>query len=138
MAGDTRAYGFDKSPIGSKTKVYKLSNGSLIGVSSAQTGIGRAVREWVEAGMKQESLPVPRDKDKFDFDALIVQSNGECIMLNGYWLPSDPVKSEFYAIGSGAEFALTAMALGANAEEAVKMASRFDVWTGPEVVMVSH
>lgn len=40
------------------------------------------------------------------------------------------ITSAFYAIGSGASFALGAMANGASAEQAVKIAAKFDAYTG--------
>ena len=46
--------------------------------------------------------------------------------------------SQFWSLGSGAEYAKGAMALGATAREAVDVASSFDAYTGPssEVVVV--
>jgi ATP-dependent protease HslVU (ClpYQ) peptidase subunit len=38
-----------------------------------------------------------------------------------------------YAIGSGAAYALGAMEAGADVDEAVRIASRFDIWTGSQV-----
>ena len=39
----------------------------------------------------------------------------------------------FYAIGSGRDFAMAAMALGKSAKEAVELAARFDVNTGGDI-----
>lgn len=44
-----------------------------------------------------------------------------------------PIKDQFYAVGSGAPYALGAMAMGASPEEAVAIAARFDPNTGGEV-----
>lgn len=43
-----------------------------------------------------------------------------------------PVR-DFYAIGSGRDFAMAAMALGKSAKEAVELAARFDVNTGGDI-----
>ncbi|TIM24241.1 MAG: hypothetical protein E5Y74_02600 [Mesorhizobium sp.] len=51
MAGDGRALGFDSVSVGEKTKVFRLCDGTLIGVSSWSLGIPKAVRDWVEKGM---------------------------------------------------------------------------------------
>ncbi|AFQ96730.1 peptidase HslV family [Erwinia phage phiEaH2] len=42
------------------------------------------------------------------------------------------------AVGSGAEFAIGAMAAGASAGDAVSIAARFDVNTGGEIREISH
>ena len=39
-------------------------------------------------------------------------------------------ESGWYAIGSGAPYALGALAMGATPEEAVRTAAMFDIWTG--------
>jgi len=50
----------------------------------------------------------------------------------GYWTAKlDP--EEFYALGSGSDHAVTAMDMGATAEEAVRMAMKRDCCTGGEV-----
>ena len=43
------------------------------------------------------------------------------------------MSSPFYAVGSGKLVALGAMGMNAGAVRAVKVASRFDVYTGSEV-----
>lgn len=138
MASDTRAWGVDKAPVGRKHKSVRLSDGSLLGVSSAIIGCSKIVREWIEAGMDAKDLPVDRDKSKVDFDAILVRPNGSCILIDGNWMPSDPVTAPFYAIGSGKDFALAALVLGETAASAVKVASQLDAWTGDEVSTVSH
>lgn len=138
LAADTRAWGVDKVPVGNKTKVFRTKNNYLLGVSSAVIGCSRLVREWVEDGMDMKSLPIERNRDKVDFDALLISPKGECILLDGNWMPSDPVKSEFYAIGSGKDFAMAAMVCGQSAVEAVVTASKLDAWTGSEVDSVQR
>lgn len=44
-----------------------------------------------------------------------------------------PIRDAFFAIGSGAPYALGAMAMGANPEEAVQIASKFDPATGGSI-----
>ena len=39
-------------------------------------------------------------------------------------------ENDFWAVGSGEEYALGAMAMGASAAQAVEVASQFDVYTG--------
>lgn len=46
------------------------------------------------------------------------------------------IKDEFFAIGSGAPYAIGAMAMGASPKEAVALASRFDPATGGEIEVI--
>lgn len=138
MAADTRAFGFDKCPVGKKTKVYKLDDGRLIGVSTALIGIPNAVRKWANEGMKRDAIPMAIDREKVDFEAIIVSADGSCVLLDGNWLPSDPVQSPYYAIGSGKEYALAALLLDCDAKRAVEVASKLDPWTSNDIETVSH
>lgn len=46
------------------------------------------------------------------------------------------IKDDFFAIGSGAPYAIGAMAMGASPKEAVALASRFDPATGGEIEVI--
>lgn len=67
----------------------------------------------------------------------------ESINGNGILRDSDGAtltipKGDFWAIGSGAHFALGAMAAGATPEEAVKIAARYDTGTNDIVEVVTR
>jgi len=47
-----------------------------------------------------------------------------------------PIRDKFYAGGSGGDIALGALAMGATPEEAVRIASKYDVYTGGKVQIV--
>jgi hypothetical protein len=47
------------------------------------------------------------------------------------------VEEDFYAIGSGAGYAMTAMECGKSARQAVQMAARRDISTGGRIVQAS-
>lgn len=67
-----------------------------------------------------------------DFEALVLSADGL-----EYWdasLRPHPIKGDFHAIGSGSHLALGAMAMGANAEQAVQIAAQFDVHTGGSII----
>lgn len=137
MAGDSRAFGFDKYPVGQKTKVYRLPDGGLFGISAAKTGVVKRVREWIEDGTRPENKPSPWCEED-DFQAIIVRPDGKCVLVSENFLPSDPVEAEFYAIGSGKELALGAMAAGLDAPAAVRVACKFDPWSAEPVYQVRH
>jgi ATP-dependent protease HslVU (ClpYQ) peptidase subunit len=62
----------------------------------------------------------------------IVFPNGKLFVMNRAAVLVE-FQSEFVAIGSGAAVALGAMAYGATAREAVRIAIEFDVYSGGEI-----
>lgn len=83
-------------------------------------------RIWVSSGMEG---PHPFEKDP-DGNGLVVSPAGVvCWSEHGPW----PVRSPFYALGTGYQVALGAMEHGATAEEAIRAAIRWDTRTGGDV-----
>lgn len=80
--------------------------------------------EWVQAGMKGNSPWHGEDGG----NSFIVMPDDTILVFgaNGPW----KVETDFYALGSGEQLALGAMAFGASAEQAVECAIRFDVFSG--------
>lgn len=66
----------------------------------------------------------------------IVVKNGKMQLFDDKLEPYD-MGCAFYALGSGRELAIGAMAAGATAEEAVKIACEYDVHTGGPVHVVN-
>lgn len=63
-----------------------------------------------------------------NFSALVID-RGHCWRY-GQQLQGYLIDAPFWAAGSGADYAIGAMAMGANAREAVEIASQYDVFTG--------
>lgn len=63
-----------------------------------------------------------------EFTGLLIFGDGR-IWTMDETTTSYEIFEPFYAIGSGRDFAIAAMALGKSALEAVELASRFDIWT---------
>lgn len=135
LAADSRAYSGDKTPIGSKTKIHRLADGSLLGVSTRDVGGDAVIRAWVEAG-----CPAPQSGDlrPSEFDALRIMPTGEVYYACGNLAWTGPLSAEYFAIGSGDQFALGAMAMGATAEEAVQAAIGLDPWSSGPVTILSR
>lgn len=114
---------------GRKTKKY------LIAGCGACEDV-EAVLDWVEAGAIQE------DKKKFGLDrdvdvsAISVDKKGVVRHYCGRLYPYK-VQAPFHASGSGAHLAIGAMAHGATAVQAVKIAAQFDSGTGGKVNCLS-
>lgn len=134
LAADSMAYGgkWCASP-GAKWKIWRLDNGDRLGVTTCNVGAGEALRDWLNGGGDRTLVPTEGLK------AILVKTNGEVHVAEASVLFSGPIEVEFYAIGSGADFAIGAMAMGASAVEGVSCACRHDQhtggpirWLGPE------
>jgi len=130
MAADSRAFAGDRNPIGYKTKIRAMvvdDVAYLVGVSSPAPGYGEAVLNWFEAGMDiHDTPPMPEQ----GFTLLAVDAGGQGYYAANSFYLSGPLTNEWWAIGSGDEFAIGALRSGATAVEAVAVAKEFDQWTG--------
>lgn len=133
MAADSRAYSGDKVPIGFKTKIHRMADGTLLGVSTTSVGGDALIRRWVEGGCQ----PVTNDTLKpASFTALMVDPAGALFYANDNMEWSGPLDAKFIAIGSGEQFALGAMHMGASAEEAIAAAIALDPWSDGAITVL--
>lgn len=72
---------------------------------------------------------------EWDIEVLQLQPNG--LYIYEASLKPYPIKDKFYAVGSGAAYALAAMALGKSPREAVEIAAKFDPGTGGEIDVIT-
>lgn len=107
--------------------------GALLGMSG-DSGYGMMLVNWAQQGMKIEQFPT----------APAGQAATLLVILRGLPGGTSPYEVETYdtgpyglqihdrtiAIGSGRDFALGAMEMGATAELAVRAACKFDVYCG--------
>lgn len=131
MASDSRAYSGDRLPIGSKQKIRRLTDGSLLGISSSIPGFAEALWKWIEAGRVYEDAPKATKELKFDI--LLVTPSGEVYYANDDFHFSGPLSAEYFAIGSGSFYAMGAMHVGATAQAAAECACALDVWSSHPV-----
>lgn len=71
-----------------------------------------------------------------DLEGLALTEDGRIFSYGTRLYPYE-IRAPFFAVGSGARLALGAMAKGASAEEAVKIAARLDGYTGGKVHTLS-
>lgn len=121
-------------------KVRKI-NGCLVGGAGRLSSVLQFFswfEEWSNAQLVQGDSPhvqvfIPECLDDEDFTGLVVFTDGVIFMYEGgkrcYEIPGE----KYYAIGSGADFALSAMDAGATAEEAITVAIKRDVFSGGEI-----
>ena len=111
-----------------EVKLVQLKDGRIAGVCGSCYNAAPFL-EWLEvAGDKPELTD--------DFEALVLMADGSCRSYDHKlrWIPV-PVPT---ATGSGMDFALGAMAVGASPEEAVKAACNLDTGSGGKVTVMSR
>lgn len=126
LAADTQvSFGDMRLPERVK-KVHRLPDGALF----AGSGTYSFIEQLRLAIVKQH--PMPETKK---VDALMVRPDGTVhVYENCMWTKASP--APYYAIGSGAPYALAAMWCGLGAKKAIECAMAHDVHTGGEVVSV--
>lgn len=106
-------------------KVFRIG-GALVGFAGSMA-LGLRFRDWVRGGMDGPSPYAGVGGG----NGLIVSRTGVLgFCANGAW----PVEEPFYTLGTGGPFALGAMAMGADAQEAVAVAMRFDTQSGGDII----
>lgn len=83
-----------------------------------------AVRDFINGD--RHELPKIEDHESC---GLIITEDKQALRLEWRLLPS-PIKERFYALGSGRDFAIGAMYYGLTAEQGVRVALDYDVYTG--------
>lgn len=115
---------------GTATKARKF--GRILAGGAGTAAIMERFFDWVRNGLEGED-PWRGEETGNGFvvlpDGLIV-----CWGKNGPW----PVRTDFWAIGSGSDIAMGAMAAGASAEEAVALVAKHDLYTGGPIRVLRH
>lgn len=120
LAADKRAdrgYGL----IATTTKIHRVGQ-DLVG-HAGSASYSRAMLAWFRAGAKPEDFPAHQRDDDKTVGFMVVSPPGA---INAYDMTPYPVTYEdtMFALGTGREFALTAMHLGKSARDAVEIACR--------------
>lgn len=113
------------------TKVRRLPDGSLFAGCGSSDQIERVRARLEENIVHGTSRKMPKTSN---CECVWVQTDGSVWYYSGRkFSVLDEKTYPYFAIGSGAAFALAAMDAGADAVEAVRIASKRDVWTGGDV-----
>ena len=111
-------------------KVHRRKgDGALVGFAGYASH-GRAFTKWFLGGEKG-ARPSLGDSDDNCSTAIVVRPNGlvEFHDRRGTYTP----RGDYFVAGSGADIALGAMAAGASARKAVKIAIEYDTQTGGKI-----
>jgi len=108
------------------TKLFRLRNGEVCGICGDWSH-GMQVMAWYEDGAEPASFPDCRSDE--DWARLVL------LRADGLWTYERtpyPLRIEgcFMAFGAGADFAMGAMAMGADARRAVEVANQFSTGCG--------
>jgi ATP-dependent HslUV protease subunit HslV len=113
-------------------KLIRMNDGGVVGCCGH---IGRLLQfiEWLE----DKSKPMPSLAMDDGQTSTIIVLNGEG--LTEYQnVGFSKVDDLYTAWGSGSAAAMAALAMGADAETAVRIASEVDVWTGGQVMTMAY
>lgn len=110
-------------------KLVRLSDGSIFGGAGAYQAVLK-LRKWAESGFEGN-----RPTKTADAECMIVRPDASVWSLDGQGDPYE-VMGDFHAVGSGGDYALGAMAMGADPLQALKIAADLDAMTsGPFQVL---
>lgn len=131
----------DDCALGDSTKVVRLENGCLFGAAGDADTRNIEVRLGALRSPKRMPLGSSLTRHKVDFHGILVWPTGEAFHLmvsepegkRGWTGSVFAIDRPYHAIGSGAAYALGAMAAGKGAVEAVKIACQFDLKSRPPV-----
>ena len=126
IAADSRTT-WNGGHLGDVTKIAK--NGKILAGSAGSASQCKLFLDWVLSGMMGDQPKLVADD--YELDAFVALPDGKIVFFNGQ--SSFPLKARFYACGSGYQYALGAMSMGATAEEAVRIAAQHDTKTGGEI-----
>jgi ATP-dependent protease HslVU (ClpYQ) peptidase subunit len=123
LAADAQATHGDRIT-GHVVKVHRLGNGGLVAVLGFSPGAHQLL-DWLKAGK-------PGEQPSAEGALIHITPQREFVVYEGGGSEPSP-EAPFKAWGSGAALAIGAMAAGATAEEAVLIASHYDIYTSGEI-----
>lgn len=132
IAWDGRTLAADKRGVAAGygftvTKLFRTELG-LVGVDGYFDSCLELV-EWIRSGANPSEHPDSQKDEKRYSYAVLITPDKKILRYECGPLPIK-VEEKFYACGSGRDYALAAMYMGATAEKAVAVASHFDTECG--------
>lgn len=89
------------------------------------TDIARVIR-WIRGGSHVSQRPTLDEV----VTCIAVRKDGRAVLIHGKVVTAWTIQDPFYAIGSGGDFAMGALAAGQSASHAVAIAQTFDLCSG--------
>jgi len=139
MAADSRCTDEFYMVLTDCQKIYRLSSGALLGTAGDDDA--RALLDALDSVHHETALPSRHElaELEIEFTGLLALPDDTLWQIEvewvereheGHWSGSvSQIRFDFAAVGSGAHFAMGAMGHGATAEEAVEVATKFDIFS---------
>jgi ATP-dependent protease HslVU (ClpYQ) peptidase subunit len=131
LAWDGKTLAADRLACGGTMKhsVTKIARagGDLIGICG-NLSVGNEMRQWYLEGADTDLFPDSALEDG-ETELVVITNEGKVMVYSGSATPFE-IEDEKCAFGSGAEAARAAMLYGANAVEAVDVASQINITCG--------
>ena len=108
-------------------KIFKVDD-RLFGLIGPHASSVR-LYNWILSGMNPISFPKDLETDSDIPIVYVLTRVGHAAKFEDSPYPII-IKDEFWADGSGGDLALGAMAMGATAEEAIRVASKYNIYCG--------
>lgn len=131
IASDTRGTDENYHPGIYRCEKLFRKDGAIIGTAGGDAE-GMVFVDWYGTKKKPPERLVAGDAD---FCCLVLTPDG--LFWYDKWCRPNRILDEFYAVGSGAPYAVGAMAMGASADHAVSIAMRYDCYTGGDIVTMT-
>jgi ATP-dependent protease HslVU (ClpYQ) peptidase subunit len=103
------------------TKIKKLDNGEIVAWAGRQS-YALAFLDWYVNGADKENFPEVQRTE--DWTCFVIASKDGVKFYEQDYIPIE-IQDDFIAFGSGRDYAMAAMAMGATAIKAVEIASQF-------------
>jgi ATP-dependent protease HslVU (ClpYQ) peptidase subunit len=110
--------------------VFRLKDGRAFGFAGCLAS-GFQFQWWPDNGMNLDELPTLSE----DFSAVVIDGS-KTVLVFDHLLRTMKMPAP-YTTGSGMQYAITAMDLGATPKEAVKAACKRDVWSSGTIRSVT-
>lgn len=130
IAADTQISGRWKNSVRAQ-KIFDI-NGDIVGISG-ELAECHSFLEWYEKGEPANDKP---NIEEGSIDIMVLTADGKCYHYYHKLRPCEV--SVPYAVGSGSEFAMGAMACGASPREAVEIAASLDPYTNDDIIVMRH
>jgi ATP-dependent protease HslVU (ClpYQ) peptidase subunit len=129
MAGDLQYTEGGHKKFKGAGKIYKFDANEIYSDADFMVGFAGTASDII-AVVDFFSMPgIVKPPKVRNLTGLVLTAKKEIFLFDDYtkWLR---IKDSYYSIGSGSSIALGAMSLGCTPKEAVKTASKYDVYTG--------
>lgn len=110
-----------------RTSKLRVTDRFIYGMAGYESE-GIVIARWLADGADVTKPPAVDDDGAKGI--IIDRKSGRAFIPSGKSCAFLPVHEPFFAVGSGRDFAIAAMALGKSAEEAVNLAAFYDASTG--------